>query len=79
MAEIAVSMGEFRRLMQEQAAQVFESGELVAMAYGPHLVKAYKKTRPRLFRRAIPMLKIGYSGVAHWEMEPARNKKAKRS
>lgn len=78
MAEITVPMGAFRQLAQEHAAQVFESGEAVAMTYGSHLIRAMKRSAPRLFRRSIPMVAIGYSGVAKWEMDPIKPKKASR-
>lgn len=77
MAEITIPMGAFRRLVQEHSAQVFESGDAVAMAYGAHLVKANKRTTTRIFGRSVPMEAIGYSGVAKWEMDPATNRKRK--
>lgn len=78
MAEITVPMGAFRQLAQEHAAQVFESGDAVAMAYGSHLIKAMKQSATRLFRHSIPMVAIGYSGVAKWTLDPVKPKKASR-
>lgn len=78
MAEITVPMGAFRQLAREHAAQVFESGDAVAMTYGSHLVRAIKRSATRLYRRSVPMVAIGYSGLAKWEMDPVKPKKASR-
>jgi hypothetical protein len=68
MAEIYVSLRELKRLVAETDVTPFESGDLVAIPYGQHLLKAVKRRPARIFRNAIPMQAIGHSGVAHWWM-----------
>ena len=68
MAELYISLREMKRLVAETDVTPFESGDLVAIPYGYHLLKARKKRPARLFKNAIPMQAIGYSGVAHWWM-----------
>ena len=70
MAEIRIPMKEFKGLVAEMDCRVFESADAVAMSYGHHLLIADKKGRlHREFDNSIPMLAIGYSGVARWEMD----------
>ncbi len=68
MAEIYISMREMKRLVAETDVTPFESGDIVAIPYGYHLLKANKRSPARLFKKAISMEAIGYSGVAHWWM-----------
>ncbi len=78
MAEITVPMRVLKELVAEAGVRPFESGEAVAMPYGHHLVRAYKRTPTRIFRNAIPMLSIGYSGVASWTMSEATKRRRRK-
>lgn len=77
MSEIVVSMAEFKQMVTERGTVPFESGDLVAIPYGGHIIKAYKRSPARLFKRSIPMQAIGYSGVAHWWMRDFRGREYK--
>ena len=68
MSEFVVSLREIKRLVAETGTVPLESGDLVVLPYGHHLIKAYKQDPARLFKRAIPIQAIGHSGVAHWWM-----------
>ena len=68
MSEIVIPMGEMKRMVAELDANVFESGDVVVVALGHHLLKAYKRRPARLFKKSTRMEAIGYSGVAHWWM-----------
>ncbi len=73
MAEITVSISTFRKLAKEyEPCKIFESADAVAMAFGSHLIRAFKSSPRRLFRgeRSVPMSAIGYSGISSWQMAP---------
>jgi len=59
---------ELKRLVAETDVTPFESGDLVAIPYGQHLLKAHKRRPARLFKKSIEMEAIGHSCVAHWWM-----------
>lgn len=78
MAEITVSLSTFKSLKEDWEAYVFESSEAVAMPFGSHLIRDFKRSQKRLYRKSLPMLSIGYSGIASWKMTPLKSNHSKK-
>ncbi len=68
MTEIRTTLEGFQMILEIAGNIVFESEEVIVTTYNGVIVIAEKENKNKLYKNSLPIVSLGVSGVASWDL-----------
>ena len=64
MVEIRTNIEAFKKIARKSKNPIFEAKDVCVTSINEMIVVGWKESQTKVFRKALPLLSLGYSGIA---------------